>query len=435
MAWFTEGKALGDWTLGPLLMTPDGVEVQHVRCAEHSAGRRGVVKIIRGGKGGVGRVRLENEIEIMQRLNGTPGVLPVLDSSTQDRAYLITPAVQTLREHLGAEPNLREVVQVIADLADTLAVLQAQGTYHRDLKPENLFWDGHRALLGDFGLVLDPDATHSSVTVDGDMVGSIYFMSPEARASSKHTDWALADVYSLGMCLWVLARSERYPPHSTLWGRQRDVSLYYEGGQAANDLVALLQMATQRSPRDRLSMRDFATELRTWLRLHAATTRVERPRVGQLFAIEIEARAQGGMDSLGQRCLDKLARDVVDRLPSGWGEVRYQEEPGKILEAPDITRGDPDWGPQWGPVTVAREFEGVPHIRLVLELVGDSDETGYYFAEWQIRDGDTWQVFWFLPEPPVVRPRFPSDRELCEDELAPTIAAHTMLTERAPVVR
>lgn len=135
------------------------------------------------------------------------------------------------------------------------------------------------------------------------------------------------------------------------------------------------------------------------------------------------------MDGLGERCLNKLARDVIDRLPSGWGEIEYQEEPGKILEAPDITRGDPDWEPQWGPVTVAREFEGVPHIRLVLQLVGDSDETGHYFAEWQTRDGDTWQVFWFLPKPPVVRPRFPSDRELCENELAPTIAAH------APVIR
>jgi serine/threonine protein kinase len=430
MAWFTEGKALGDWTLGPLLTTPDGVEVQHVRFAERSDGRRGVVKIIRGGKGGIGRVRLENEIGIMQRLNGTQGVLPVLDSSTQDRAFLITPAVQTLREHFGVEPNLREVVDAIADLADTLAALQTQGTYHRDLKPENLFWDGHGALLGDFGLVLDPDATHTSVTVDGDMLGSIYFMAPEARVTSSRTDWGLADVYSLAMCLWVLARGAQWPPHSTLWGRQRDVSLYYEGGTAADDLVALLQMATESSPRDRLSVYDFATELRTWLRLHPTTTRVKRPPVGDLWGNQMEARAAlGGMDGLAERCLNKLARDVIDRLPAGWGEVKGQEMPGKILEAPDITHGNPDWAREWGPVTVAREFEDVSNIRLVVELVGDSEETGYYFAEWQRRDDATWQVSWFLPEPPAVRPRFPSDRELCKEELAPAIVAH------APIIR
>jgi hypothetical protein len=55
--------------------------------------------------------------------------------------------------------------------------------------------------------------------------------------------------------------------------------------------------------------------------------------------------------------------------------------------------------------------------RLVPQLVGDSDQTGYYFAEWQTRDGDTWKAFWTLPEPPVVRPRFHSDRELYKDEL------------------
>lgn len=434
MGWFIEGKSLGDWTLGAQLITPEGDELTHVRVAKNSDGRSGVVKIIRGGKQGIGRARLVNEITTMQRVNGAPGVLPVLDFSTLTQAYVITPEVRTLREYFGAEPNLREVVEAIADLAGTLAELQQQGIYHRDLKPANLFWDGNRALIGDFGLVLDPTAPHPSVTSDGDMVGSIYFMAPEARTSSSKTKWELADVYSLAMCLWVLARGEQFPPHSTLWGREPQVSLYYEGGPAADDLVALLQMATESRPDDRMGMPEFATELQTWLRLHTSTTRGKQPPFGGHWGRKVEARAaQGGIDGLGARCLVKLARDVIDQLPSGWGDIEHEEEPGKILEPPDITRGDPQWGPQWGPVTVACEFEGMPDHRLVLQLVGDSDKTGYYFAEWQTRKGDRWKVFWFLPEPPAVRPRFPSDRELCEDELAPTIVTHApvILTEPA----
>lgn len=424
MAWFDDGKALGEWTLGPPLTTFEGHEMSHIRTAHHEDGREGVVKGIRGGRGGVGRARLENEIVAMRRLNGTDGVLPVLASSTSRNAYLITPRVLTLREHLGRAPDLRQVVEAIVGLAETLAMLHVGGTFHRDLKPENLFWHLGRAVLGDFGLVLDPTASNLDVTAQGDMVGSIYFMAPEARSTSARVDWGSADVYSLAMCMWVLARGTQWPPHSTLWAREPDVSLYYEGSNAAFDLAALLQMATEAKPRDRLRMDELILELRTWLRLHPVTRRVEPPKHGHYFGRQVEARAaEGGIEGRATRSLDMLAGDVVRCLPAGWGEVSHEEAAAKILHAPDITRGDPDWTAEWGPVAVAREFGNVPDTRLVLELVGGDDESGYYLAEWQVRRTNGWKVAWRLERPPVVRPRFPSDRSLCMEELAPQLAS------------
>lgn len=183
MTWWETGLTIGnEWVLGD----PLAPGLRHVRAVTHKDGSQGVAKGIRSfpGRPDLGRARLENEIAAMRELTGVPGVLPLLAFSTGKKAFMITPRAELLGEHFGHEPNLRDVVEAFAALADTLAVSHSRGISHRDLKPANLFWLEGRAVLGDFGLVHTVEASARLLTEPEDIVGSIYFMAPEARKPS-----------------------------------------------------------------------------------------------------------------------------------------------------------------------------------------------------------------------------------------------------------
>lgn len=426
--WWKAELPIGDgWVLGD----PLGPGLDHVRAVAHPDGRRGVAKGIRGGQRGVGRSRLENEITAMRDLAGEEGVLPLLDSSTDERAFMITPKAQLLAESLGPEPNLREVVAAFADLANTLAKLHARGIFHRDLKPANLFWLEDRAVLGDFGLVAGATQEDAALTAADDIIGSIYFLAPEATEPSTVSDWGQCDVYSLAMCLWTIAREKRFPAASTLRGDDLAFSLYPVGGPPADDLVALLEAATMRRAFDRPRMGLFARELAIWLDLHPATTRPAKQAAGRIeFPAIYEMRAHAdGIEGEAKRSLSQLSRSVINHLPPSMSSVDNHEEPGAILDAPDIASGDPDFEPTWGPITAIRQFTNHPNLRLVLELVGVDTRRGVYLAEWQVRKSSSWQVHWSEQRALATFVRFPSDHELRTYDLARTIAKNTPQSE------
>ncbi len=77
------------------------------------------------------------------------------------------------------------------------------GVVHRDIKPNNLMVDSAGSVwIADFGLAqLDADA---SLTLTGDVVGTIRYMSPEqARVCAGVVDHR-SDIYSLGVTLYEL---------------------------------------------------------------------------------------------------------------------------------------------------------------------------------------------------------------------------------------
>jgi serine/threonine protein kinase len=97
--------------------------------------------------------------------------------------------------------TLDDKLDVVAQLCTGLGYAHSQGVVHRDVKPANVFilQDGTVKLL-DFGIA---KLATSTLTRQGDVVGSAPYMSPEQIAGVQDLD-GRSDVWSTGVLLYEL---------------------------------------------------------------------------------------------------------------------------------------------------------------------------------------------------------------------------------------
>ncbi|MFY8057506.1 MAG: serine/threonine-protein kinase, partial [Planctomycetaceae bacterium] len=191
---------------------------------------------------------------------------------------IVYPSSDFLQSFIGRRPaaeNRRAtaaVVQIGIDVAEALHYAHESGVTHRDLKPANLLLDvTGRVWVADFGLAQVDDG--AALTMEGEVLGTWRYMSPEQLMGGRVIVDSLTDIYSLGVTLYELLSLQ--PARD---GKDRGevrnqvafgdaVPLRQRNPAVPRDLETIIHRAMAYRPKDRYqTMQELAADLRRFQR-------------------------------------------------------------------------------------------------------------------------------------------------------------------------
>ncbi len=117
-----------------------------------------------------------------------------------DNVYIVSDFVRgvPLSDWLtGQQVTARETAELCVKIADGLHHAHEAGVIHRDLKPSNIMIDAQmEPHIMDFGLA-KREAGEITMTLDGHVLGTPAYMSPEQAQGEGHQSDRRSDIYSL----------------------------------------------------------------------------------------------------------------------------------------------------------------------------------------------------------------------------------------------
>jgi serine/threonine protein kinase/class 3 adenylate cyclase len=122
-------------------------------------------------------------------------------------------AQKSLRDSTLLMLPTQRVLALVSAVCDAIQFAHEHGVFHRDLKPANIMIrpDGDPVVM-DFGLAkveAQGKVGEASISIEGQIVGTIEYMAPEQAHASKHVT-ERADVYSLGAILYQLLTGKKH---------------------------------------------------------------------------------------------------------------------------------------------------------------------------------------------------------------------------------
>ncbi|WP_028009426.1 serine/threonine-protein kinase [Solimonas flava] len=164
--------------------------------------------------------RFRREADLLAQLEH-PGIARVyaagvLDTDTGPLPYLAmeyVPGTELLAHAEAAALDISRRLRLLAAICDAVHYAHGRGIVHRDLKPANIVVDAQgRPHILDFGVAHVAGDGFAAMTVAGQVLGTVPYMSPEQLAGRAAPGDPRSDIYALGVIAYqLLAGRLPYP--------------------------------------------------------------------------------------------------------------------------------------------------------------------------------------------------------------------------------
>ncbi len=182
--------------------------------------REVALKLARGDIGGLGvAARFEAERQVLAQMEH-PNIARVLEAGADEagRPYFVMELVRGVPITEFCEANsleLRERLELLRPVCLAVQHAHQKGIIHRDLKPSNILVtiedEAPCPKLIDFGVakaVNEPTEQAAALTREGQLIGTLEYMSPEQIEGGFTKVDARSDIYALGVVLYELVSGE-----------------------------------------------------------------------------------------------------------------------------------------------------------------------------------------------------------------------------------
>ena len=220
-------------------------------------------------------IEITSAYEHAQPSKGPIGMPPSAVSgkatSSDDTDYPVQAGISTCND-TNSPAFFQAVAKLGLQAAEALDYSHRHGIVHRDVKPANLLLDNRGDLyVADFGLArLESDAT---MTMSGELLGTLRYMSPEQAMAKRVVIDHRTDVYSLGITLYELSALHPAFPGEDRQELFRQIAfvdpppLRQRNRHVPVDLATIVHKAIEKDPSDRYdTAQDLADDLNRFLR-------------------------------------------------------------------------------------------------------------------------------------------------------------------------
>ncbi len=303
------GQVIGNCTLTRLL--GEGGMGAVYEGVQAPLNRPVAVKVLRAGLlSPSARERFEHESKILGQLRH-PGIAQVFEAGTAQvpgggsLPYFVMeriPGALPLKKAMDARgQNLRERVATFLEVARAVGHGHERGVIHRDLKPGNVLVDENgQPKVIDFGIarLTHEEDEREFPTMEGMLVGTLQYMSPEQLRGKLDQVDTRSDVYALGIMMYEAFLDER--PH------------HFDG----QDLPEILERVLKEPPlRPRRANPKFDPDLEAILLCAVALERSERYATASALAEDLDRFLRGE---------PVVARAITFGSSLGWFAKRHR---------------------------------------------------------------------------------------------------------------
>jgi len=235
--------------------------------------------------------RFQKEIGVLSSLNHQ-GISTLLESGTTDQGlpFLSMDYIEgcSLDQYIVDHSlTQKQLISLLQQCAEIIQYAHDQGVLHRDLKPANIMVDKQgKVHILDFGIAKAinenlPDLTR--LTMDGQILGTLPYMSPEQIQADNYKIGTRSDLYALGVIAYeILAGCHPFELHGLGLAESLDRVLNSVAKPAStvnpdvsDELSHILSQSISRNINDRYdSAKDFVDDLKRFRKgekVHATT--------------------------------------------------------------------------------------------------------------------------------------------------------------------